>query len=91
MTNQQYEAAQTILQMSRIYTKAMRECMEHSGVLKAGYELHVCVNQEHEIDDTVLLNTSMHCAKDYRTRYTLFKLISECGLEDEYLAEYPIA
>ncbi|MBR4428618.1 MAG: sn-glycerol-1-phosphate dehydrogenase [Clostridia bacterium] len=41
--------------------------------------------------DTALLNTSMRCAKDYRTRYTLFKLISECGLEDEYLAEYPIA
>ena len=40
--------------------------------------------------DTALLNLSMRCAKDYRTRYTLFKLISECGLEDKYLAEYPL-
>ena len=57
MTNQQYEAAQTILQMSRIYSKAMRECMEHSGLLKEGYQLHVCVNQGNRIDDSVLLNT----------------------------------
>ena len=31
----------------------------------------------------------MHCGKDYRTRYTLFKLIDECGLTDKYLADYP--
>ena len=40
--------------------------------------------------DNELLNISMHCAKDYRTRYTLFKLISEMGLEDKYLADYPL-
>jgi len=40
--------------------------------------------------DTRLLNLSMHCAKDYRTRYTLFKLIDECGLEPEYLKDYPL-
>ena len=40
--------------------------------------------------DTRLLNLSMHCAKDYRTRYTLFKLIDECGLEAEYLKDYPL-
>ena len=40
--------------------------------------------------DTDLLNISMRCAKDYRTRYTLFKLISECGLEDRYLGNYPL-
>ncbi len=40
--------------------------------------------------DTELLNTSMRCAKDYRTRYTLFKLISECGREDKYLEDYPL-
>lgn len=40
--------------------------------------------------DTPLLNLSMRCAKDYRTRYTLFKLINECRLEDKYLAEYPL-
>ena len=37
-----------------------------------------------------LLNLSMHCAKDYRSRYTLFKLIDECGLREDYLREYPL-
>lgn len=40
--------------------------------------------------DTALLNVSMHCAKDYRTRYSLFKLLDECGLLDDYLSDYPI-
>lgn len=40
--------------------------------------------------DEKLLNLSMHCAKDYRSRYTLLKLIAECGLEDTYLAAYPL-
>ncbi len=40
--------------------------------------------------DTPLLNLSMRCAKDYRTRYTLMKLIDECGLMDAYLADYPL-
>ncbi|NLI21381.1 MAG: sn-glycerol-1-phosphate dehydrogenase [Clostridiales bacterium] len=40
--------------------------------------------------DAGLLNLSMHCAKDYRTRYTLFKLIDECGLEEAYLRAYPL-
>ena len=39
--------------------------------------------------DAELLNTSMHCAKDYRTRYTLFKLLDECGLLEDYLKDYP--
>ena len=43
--------------------------------------------EEHIPDD--LVRRSMHCGKDYRTRYTLFKLIDECGLLDEYLADYP--
>jgi len=37
-----------------------------------------------------LKNRSMHCAKDYRTRYTLLKLLDECGLMDQYLQEYPL-
>lgn len=41
------------------------------------------------VDDR-LLNLSMHCAKDYRTRYTLFKLIDECGLHGAYMADYPL-
>jgi hypothetical protein len=40
--------------------------------------------------DQELLITSMHCAKDYRTRYTLFKLLDECGLLKDYLADYPL-
>ncbi|MBQ6645280.1 MAG: sn-glycerol-1-phosphate dehydrogenase [Clostridia bacterium] len=40
--------------------------------------------------DEDLLNLSMRCAKDYRTRYTLFKLISECGLEEKYLGQYTV-
>ncbi|MBQ8201916.1 MAG: sn-glycerol-1-phosphate dehydrogenase [Clostridia bacterium] len=43
--------------------------------------------EEHIPDD--LLRRSMHCGKDYRTRYTLFKLIDECGLLEDYLADYP--
>lgn len=45
--------------------------------------------EECEVDKE-LLATSMHCAKDYRTRYTLFKLLDECGLIEKYLSEYPI-
>jgi glycerol-1-phosphate dehydrogenase [NAD(P)+] len=41
--------------------------------------------------DAPLVNLSMQCAKDYRTRYTLFKLIDECGLHDRYMAGYPLA
>ena len=40
--------------------------------------------------DAKLLNLSMRCAKDYRTRYTLFKLIDECGLQEAYMAAYPL-
>ncbi len=40
--------------------------------------------------DRQLLNLSMRCAKDYRSRYTLFKLIDECGLLDDYLRDYPL-
>ena len=43
--------------------------------------------EEHIPDD--LVRRSMHCGKDYRTRYTLFKLIDECGLLEEYLSDYP--
>lgn len=42
-----------------------------------------------KVDDR-LLNLSMHCAKDYRSRYTLMKLIDECGLQDEYMKGYPL-
>ena len=51
--------------------------------------LHAEMTPQEEHIPTDLLNRSMHCGKDYRTRYTLFKLIAECGLEEEYLADYP--
>lgn len=35
-------------------------------------------------------NLSMHCAMDYRARYTLFKTLRECGLLEKYLADYPL-
>ena len=39
--------------------------------------------------DKKLLHLSMHCAKDYRTRYSLFKTLDECGLLEQYLQDYP--
>ena len=51
--------------------------------------LHAEMTPEEEHIPEDLLSRSMHCGKDYRTRYTLFKLIDECGLLDEYLADYP--
>jgi len=40
--------------------------------------------------DQAMLNRSMHAGKDYRTRYSLVKLLDECGLLSDYLAEYPL-
>lgn len=36
-----------------------------------------------------LLGLSLRCGKDYRTRYTLFKLLDEGGLLESYLEDYP--
>lgn len=36
------------------------------------------------------LTLSMHRAKDYHSRYALFKLVDECGLLERYLADYPL-
>ena len=52
-------------------------------------KLHAEMTPEEEHIPEDLLRRSMHCGKDYRTRYTLFKLIDECGLLEEYLADYP--
>ena len=51
--------------------------------------LHAEMTPEEENIPDDLLRRSMHCGKDYRTRYTLFKLLDECGLIEEYLAAYP--
>lgn len=35
--------------------------------------------------DADALHTSLRCAKDYRERYTLFKLLDELGELEDYL------
>lgn len=40
--------------------------------------------------DPDIVNTAMHCAKDYRTRYSLFKTLDELGLLETYIADYPM-
>ena len=40
--------------------------------------------------DKDIINMSVNCAKDYRTRYTLFKTMDELGILDSYIADYPI-
>ncbi len=54
MTQQQYEAGQTIMQMSRIFAKAMRECMKNSGLLDEGYELRINVWQPEETEGFII-------------------------------------
>jgi len=41
------------------------------------------------VDDDIT-NMSMHCAKDYRARYTLFKTLDELGILNDYIKDYPI-
>ena len=41
--------------------------------------------------DPDVVNTAMHCAKDYRTRYSLFKTLDELGLLETYIADYPMS
>ena len=40
--------------------------------------------------DRDIINMAVNCAKDYRTRYTLFKTMDELGILDKYIANYPI-
>ena len=40
--------------------------------------------------DKDIINMGVNCAKDYRTRYTLFKTMDELGILDKYIADYPI-
>ena len=51
--------------------------------------LHAEMKPEEEGVDPDLLGLSLRCSKDYRTRYSLFKLLDECGLLEKYLADYP--
>lgn len=40
--------------------------------------------------DRSIEEMSMRCAKDYRTRYTLFKTLDELGMLERYLADYRV-
>ena len=54
-------------------------------MVKLGAEM--TPEEEHIPDE--MLRCSMWCGKDYRTRYTIMKLIDECGLLGDYLTDYP--
>lgn len=68
----------------------IEELPSYDRILHAMQVLNAHLTPEEEGIDTELLNISMHCAKDYRTRYTLFKTLDECGLLEEYLKDYPL-
>lgn len=40
--------------------------------------------------DADIISVGMHCGKDYRTRYSLFKTLDEIGMLKEYLKDYPV-
>ena len=66
------------------------EMPDYDTLLAAMKRLGALTTAEECGIDTELLNISMHAAKDYRTRYTIFKLLDECGMLEAYLADYPI-
>ena len=68
----------------------IEELPDYERIYNAMKLLNAHMTPEEEGIDEELLNISMHCAKDYRTRYTLFKTIDECGLTEEYLEDYPL-
>jgi glycerol-1-phosphate dehydrogenase [NAD(P)+] len=81
------EAAQAALQGLRDIIHALPPYQAILGAMRAlGAPLTAA---DLGVSDS-LRNLSMRCAKDYRTRYTLFKLIDECGLANEYMKEYPL-
>jgi len=47
--------------------------------------LHGDMTPQDEDIPVDLLDLSLRCGKDYRSRYTLMKLLDECGLLEEYL------
>ena len=63
---------------------------DYDRVREAMIRLGAPIDAEGVGVDEDMLNVAMHCCKDYRSRYTLIKTIDECGLLDEYLAEYPL-
>lgn len=59
MTQKQYEVGQVIMQMSRIFAKAMAECMKNSGLVDEGYVLSVRVQEGYKIDPGYTLTGSV--------------------------------
>ena len=70
---------------------AIAEMPKYEEILGAMKKLGAQLTPEECGVDEELLITSMHCAKDYRTRYTLFKLLDECGMIEDYLKDYPLS
>lgn len=70
--------------------RVIAELPDFSRIRKAMSDLGAPTTAEELGVDGRLLAVSMHCAKDYRTRYTLFKLIDELGLSGEYLRAFPM-
>ncbi|MBE0600735.1 MAG: hypothetical protein IH607_03040, partial [Firmicutes bacterium] len=89
-----WEEQKRRIQAAQAQQQALRDAIAllppYEDIYKAMQQLGALLTPAQCGIDNALLNLSMRCAKDYRTRYTLFKLIAECGLEDEYLSEYPL-
>ncbi|MDR0928624.1 MAG: sn-glycerol-1-phosphate dehydrogenase [Oscillospiraceae bacterium] len=65
----------------------IRELPPMEAIADTMRHLDAHMTPEEENVDAELLWLSMRCGKDYRTRYTLFKLLDECGLLEGYLTE----
>ena len=91
----------TWAEQSRRVRRAQARCDEIRGVLAAMpplsrveetmRTLHAPMTPADEGVDDWLLGLSLRCGKDYRSRYSLFKLLDECGLLEAYLEAYPFA
>jgi len=67
--------------------KAVIEAMPpQADVVNTLRTLHGDLTPADEAIPADLLDLSLRCGKDYRTRYTLMKLLDECGLLEEYLS-----
>lgn len=79
-------AARGIERFSEI-KKVIDEMPSHEKVYGAMKRLGAPLTMAEIGVDRDIEETSMRCAKDYRTRYTLFKLIDEMGLTGDYIGK----
>lgn len=82
MNGKQYETAQMIMQFSRIFADAMRECMEHSGLLDEGYQLRVNVQQQHLLSTGDTLLNTIYLDRDSTVRKDDFMVDQVCQFKD---------